>query len=193
MDWDIRQELSKLSARDAAERLLGCKLIRETKAGSVSGVIVETEAYDQSDEASHTYRGLTKRNYVMFGPAGVLYVYFTYGMHYCMNVVIGEEGMGAAVLIRAVEPLDGIDIMIEQRKTPDIKNLCNGPAKLCQSFLIDKELNGHDLKNPPLYLELKEPIPGNEVVWTERIGIRQNQQLLWRACCKYSEYLSRPL
>ncbi len=187
----MHKDLGKLSARDAAERLLGSMLVRETASGSVSGIIVETEAYDQSDKASHTYRGLTNRNYVMFGPAGSSYVYFTYGMHYCVNVVVGPEGMGASVLLRAIEPLTGIELMAFRRLTTDIRKICNGPAKICQAFSINKELNGHDLKKPPLYLELNDPIATKKIVWTERIGIRENKTLLWRACIKDSPFVSR--
>jgi DNA-3-methyladenine glycosylase len=112
--------------------------------GECVGRITEVEAYREDDPASHTFRGRTKRNAVMFGPAGHLYVYFTYGMHYCANVVTGVEGSGAAVLIRAVEPLAGIELMLE-RRSGRRRALADGPAKLCQAFGIDGSANGLDL------------------------------------------------
>ena len=111
--------------------------------------IVETEAYDEGDAASHSHRGRTARTEVMFGEAGYLYVYFTYGMHPLLaNVVTGEAGHGSAVLIRAVEPVEGIDSM-EERRGLHGRNLTNGPAKLCQALDIDLRLGGHDLREEP--------------------------------------------
>src|SRR5690349_23944137 len=121
------------AASEAAQRLLGCILEREIDGTTVRVRIVETEAYDQTDAASHSYKGRTPRTDVMFGPAGHLYVYFTYGMHYCMNVVTGSEGEGAAVLIRAVEPIEGVEYIRQNRPgVPDMQTT-NGPAKACQA------------------------------------------------------------
>ena len=133
----------------AAQRLLGCILQRTIDGKTVRVKIVETEAYDQTDAASHSYKGRTQRTDVMFGPAGRLYVYFTYGMHYCCNVVVGEEGYGAAVLLRAVQPLDGEKVLEQRRGGKTGMLLTNGPAKLCQALGIDKQLNGHDLAGRP--------------------------------------------
>lgn len=169
-----------MSAVDAARRLLGCELVRATDDGCIRVRIVETEAYDQTDEASHTFTGKTKRNEVMFGRAGHLYVYFTYGMHYCCNVVVGEEGFGAAVLIRAVQPLLGADIMKRYRGRQTSKDLANGPAKLCQALAIDTSLNGHDLAMMPCVLELKTPVESEKIVASTRIGISRATDKLWR-------------
>ena len=192
---DISEVLSKLSAKDAAARLLGCDLIRFIDGHKLVGRIVETEAYDEFDVASHSFRGITKRNQVMFGPAGKAYVYFTYGMHYCLNVVVGEESQGSAVLIRAMEPLAGIEIMMVNRHTDNLMSLLSGPAKLCQALSIDKSFNGHDLTKPPLLIYMNDQIEEENINWSKRIGIRESKdkELLWRACIKRSKYLSRPL
>lgn len=163
-----------------APRLLGCILEREIDGQVLRGRITEVEAYDQTDAASHSYRGKTERTAVMFGPAGHLYVYFTYGMHYCCNVVVGEEGYGAAVLIRAVEPLSGQDIMLANRHGRGGAELVNGPAKLCQAFAIDKQLNGHDLRIAPLRLIPAEPVSPEQITTTPRIGISQAKDVPWR-------------
>ena len=191
----MRNELSSLSAREAAARLIGCKLVRELDGKLLSGIIVETEAYDQTDIASHSYRGMTARNSAMFERGGLAYVYFTYGMHYCMNVVVGKKGYGSGVLIRAVEPLEGVEQMMEYRKTNHLLSLCNGPAKLAQALRIDREFNGHDLSKRPLSLELNEPLPEKALRWTARIGIKEEPgtELKWRAVLESSKFLSRPL
>lgn len=159
-----------MSVEDAAKRLLGCELER-TFGDTVTKVrIVETEAYHQSDAASHSFNGKTPRTDVMFGPAGKLYVYFTYGMHYCCNVVTGPEGEGSAVLIRAVEPIDD-DAMLRVRRQKNGVELTNGPAKLCQALGIDKKLNGHDLSIQPLRLVLRQKVKNECIVQTTRIGV----------------------
>lgn len=167
-------------AESAARRLLGCILEREIDGQLLRGRIIEVEAYDQTDAASHSYRGKTERTAVMFGPAGRLYVYFTYGMHYCCNVVVGEEGHGAAVLIRAIEPLSGEDVMLANRHGRGGKELVNGPAKLCQALAIDKRLNGHDLRVAPLRLLLGDPLSPDRIMITPRIGISQAKDVPWR-------------
>lgn len=180
------------STEEAARRLLGCELVRSWPDGSKSRVrIVETEAYEEHDAASHSFRGRTERNSVMFGPAGRLYVYFTYGMHYCCNVVVGQKGEGAAVLIRAVEPLGATERLEAHRMGKIGVELTNGPAKLCRALGIDRMLNGHDLAEMPLTLQMKKPIPSENIVTTTRIGIRQDTHRLWRFYIAGNEYVSR--
>lgn len=173
-----------------APRLLGCLLVRELNGEQLIGRIVETEAYHQTDVASHSYRGETPRNSVMFGPAGFLYVYFTYGMHYCCNIVTGAEGEGAAVLIRAIEPIEGQSLMEQRRRRTGIE-MTNGPAKLCQALAIDKALNGHDLTQSPLQLIEYPPIDQKFIAISPRIGISQGKDVLWRFYDTRSPYVSR--
>jgi len=168
-------------AVNVAPRLLGCILVRELEDGTrMSGRIVETEAYHQSDAASHSYKGKTPRTEIMFGPSGMAYVYFTYGMHYCVNVVTGPAGEGSAVLIRAIEPVDGINSMRANRGGLETGQLTNGPAKLCQALHIDKQFNGHDLHKLPLQLHIQPPISANSIVTTTRIGITKDAHRPWR-------------
>jgi DNA-3-methyladenine glycosylase len=178
------------SAARAARRLLGCIIERTIDGEVVRARIVETEAYDQSDAASHSYNGRTPRSEVMFGPAGYLYVYFTYGMHYCCNVVVGEAGYGAAALIRAVEPLSQSDALMNRRPGKAGVELTNGPAKLCQALGIDKALNGHDLSAKPLQLIVQPPAPDNEVTTAVRIGIQKAKDVRWRYYLTDSPYVS---
>jgi DNA-3-methyladenine glycosylase len=153
--------------------------------------IVETEAYDQTDVASHSYKGRTPRTEVMFGAAGHLYVYFTYGMHYCCNIVVGPAGHGAAVLVRAVEPLAGANDMAQRRQGHSGPDLSNGPAKLCQALSIDKTMNGHNLRYPPLRLIASEAVPTAHVTQTTRIGISRGQDIPWRFYLTGNPYVSR--
>ncbi len=182
--------LAQLSAPEAARRLLGCELQQQLDGNIVRVKIVETEAYDQTDAASHSYRGRTPRTDVMFGPAGHLYVYFTYGMHYCSNVVVGNEGEGAAVLIRAVEPLVGEDLMAERRHRSGVA-VSNGPAKTCQALGIDRSMNGHDLLQPPLTLILRPPVAASAITTTTRIGIKKAIDMPWRFYLTDNPYVSR--
>ena len=193
MENKVAKELARLNASQAAARLLGCELLREINGRVLSGRIVETEAYDQTDMASHSFRGITNRNAVMFGPAGRAYVYFTYGMHYCFNVVTGGEVEGSAVLIRALEPLAGIELMAEYRGVKEPLKLLSGPARLTQALNIDMMLNGHDLSRPPLMLKLNPPLDAGSISWSARIGIKEDKASikLWRACLRESQYLSR--
>lgn len=163
-----------LSANEAAPRLLGCILEREIDGQIVHVKIVEVEAYDETDPASHAYGGQRNRNQVMFGLSGHLYVYFTYGMHYCCNIVTGRQGNGAGVLIRAVEPLDGIELLESRRGVTGV-NVANGPGKLCQALGIDLTLNGHDLHQAPLRLLAGEPVAQYDIVQTTRVGISKAQ------------------
>ena len=178
-------------AEQVAPRLLGCELVRELNGQQLVGKIVEVEAYDQSDPASHSYRGRTARTEVMFGPAGFLYVYFTYGMHFCMNVVTGIEGHGSAVLIRAIEPLQGEVTMRQNRGDREDPSVTNGPAKLCEALLIDSTLNGHNLREDPLKLLINPSLSSSHIVQTTRIGISQAQDKPWRFYLKDSAHISQ--
>lgn len=175
----------------AARKLLGCELIYNQGNRVACVRIVETEAYHQTDAASHSYKGQTPRTDVMFGPSGFLYVYFTYGMHYCMNVVTGLEGEGSAVLIRAIEPLRGEALLQENRPTVNGYNLTNGPAKLCQAMHITKNMNGHNLQNEPLQLVRGTEVPKSNIIQTTRIGISQAKDEPWRFYIKDNPYISK--
>lgn len=178
-------------AGQVAPRLLGCRLERAVGGRLLRVRIVETEAYDQTDVASHSYRGQTPRTEVMFGAAGHLYVYFTYGLHYCCNIVVGPAGHGAAVLVRAVEPLAGEADMVVRRGGHSGSALTNGPAKLCQALAIDKSLNGHDLSRPPLRLITADKLPADKIVRTTRVGISRGQDRRWRFYVVGNPYVSR--
>lgn len=181
------------AAQAVAPKLLGCILERQINGQMLRGRIVETEAYDQTDAASHSYRGKTERTEVMFGPAGHLYVYFTYGMHFCCNVVAGPTGYGAAVLIRAVEPLAGAEVMQTLRHGRTGKELTNGPAKFCQAFGIQRTLNGHNLRTSPLKLLLQPPLAQQDIIQTTRVGISQAKDVAWRFYVRDNPYVSKPL
>jgi DNA-3-methyladenine glycosylase len=178
----------KFYARDTlkvARTLLGKKLIRQINGLELTGMIVETEAYcGKEDSACHAHRGKTLRNAVMFGNPGHAYVYFTYGMHYMLNLVTEDEGSPCAVLIRAVLPLAGIEEMEIRRKKKG-PELTNGPAKLCQAFSINKSLNGWDLTcGKQLWLEDYKNIPAKSIITTPRIGIdyaeKEHKKAPWR-------------
>lgn len=173
----------------AAQRLLGCILEREIDGQIVRVKIVETEAYDQSDPASHSYNGSTPRVATMFGAAGHSYVYFTYGMHYCCNIVVGEAGYGAGALIRAVEPLTNQSILEDRRGKTGLL-VTNGPAKLCQALGIDRTMNGHDLYHTPLRLIMQPPLPSSAITVTTRIGISKAKDVLWRFYIRDNAYVS---
>lgn len=177
-------------AEVAARRLLGCELISDIGGEEVRVKIVETEAYDQADEASHTFNGRTKRNDAMFKSAGHMYVYFTYGMHHCCNIVCGKEGFGSGVLIRAVEPLSGLDV-IEKRRGMSGVNVTNGPGKTCQALAIDRRLSGHDLAEPPVRLIKRLELPDESVTVGKRIGISKAVHELRRFYVTDNPYVSR--
>lgn len=183
-------EFLNSSAIEVAPRLLGCVLERTIDGQIVRAKIVEAEAYDQTDAASHSYRGRTPRTDIMFGPAGYLYVYFTYGMHYCCNIVTGQEGEGSAVLVRAVEPLKGGPILEKYRHATGI-TLTNGPAKLCQALDIDKRFNGHDLREAPLRLIAQPALRRDQITQTTRIGITRARDIPWRFYITDNKYVSR--
>ena len=163
--------------RQVAVDLLGCVLVHETKEGIASGVIVETEAYLCTDDpACHAYRGPDMRNRTIFLGPGLAYVYLSYGMHRLVNVNCEEEGKGSAVLIRALDPLEGLELMAERRGRLD---LCTGPGKLTQALGIELSQDGHDLTHEPLTVRRGDTPPG-EVVSTTRIGISRGTELPFR-------------
>ncbi|HET6924795.1 MAG TPA: DNA-3-methyladenine glycosylase [Candidatus Saccharimonadales bacterium] len=187
-------ELARLlsgPAETVARRLLGCELVRELDGQRLVGRIVETEAYDETDPASHSYRGRTNRTAVMFGPPGHLYVYFTYGMHYCMNVVTGDDGHGSGVLLRALEPLAGEAVMRRNRHDRSDPSVTNGPAKLCEALAVDSSLNGHDLRQAPLKLVVRPPMAGQDIVVATRVGISQAKDKPWRFYVADNRHVSR--
>ena len=178
-------------AYEVAPQLIGSILEREVDGKILRVRIVETEAYDETDAASHSFNGRTPRTEIMFGKPGHLYVYFTYGMHYCCNIVTGAVGTGSAVLIRAVEPIEGAEFMQERRNRSGIE-LTNGPAKLCQALGIDKQLNGHDLKERPLQLVLRPALDSQYITQTTRIGISKAKDIPWRFYLTSNHYVSAP-
>ena len=156
------------------------------------GRIVEAEAYQEDDPASHSFRGLTPRTSVMFGPPGHLYVYFTYGMHFCMNVVTGRDGEGSAVLLRAVEPVQGIELMRDHRAVADDRLLCSGPGRLTQALRIGRAQNGTDLvTGDELFVSAGEPLPKSKVGEGPRVGIRVATDRPWRFHELGNPYVSR--
>ena len=179
----------------AAQKLLGQIVVRHLPSGeTLSGVIVETEAYLTDDPACHAYRGQTPRNAAMFGPPGHAYVYFTYGLHMMLNLVCAPEGTAEAVLIRALEPREGMDTMRENRGgIADIRQLTNGPGKLAQALALTRlSHNGLDVTNPQGELQiLPNAFPPFEIVTKTRIGITQGVDLPWRYYVRDNPYVSR--
>lgn len=169
-----------------ARRLIGATLL----IGGVGGVIVETEAYDQTDEACHAFGGMTARSAVLFGPPGHAYVYRSYGLHWCLNFVCREEGHAAGVLIRALEPTVGLAEMIARRRVSEPRLLCAGPGRLGQALGVTNALNGQPLDRPPFHIVL--PDVRCPVVVGPRIGISKAVAAPWRFGLEGSRYLSRP-
>lgn len=181
-----------------AKDLLGKVLIKSEGKKMFAGRIVEVEAYDgKVDQAAHTYNGKTKRNEVMFNEGGYFYVYFTYGAHFCCNVVTGKQDHGSAVLIRAVEPLAGIDYMIRNRFNRSLRsekelfNLTSGPGKVCKAFGFDRSHSGLDLTNSSVYLMDQLKLNKNKIGVSKRIGITRSADLEWRFFEIGNPYLSR--
>jgi DNA-3-methyladenine glycosylase len=175
-----------------APELLGKVLVH----GALSARIVEVEAYHGAqDPGSHAYRGLTKRNATMFGPAGHLYVYFTYGMHWCANAVCGTDGEAVAVLLRAAVPLTGLEEMRQRRPAARVdRDLCRGPARLCQAFGVDGTFDGADLSTADQGLTIVDdgtPPPEDPAVGP-RIGLSAGAELPWRWCVPGERHLSKP-
>ena len=180
-------------ARDTvtvARELIGHYLVHRSPEGLTAGMIVETEAYLQGDPACHAARGMTPRNRVMFGPPGHAYVYFIYGMHFCFNVVTREEGVGEAVLIRALEPVAGIELMRRRRGREKITELCSGPARLVEAMGITRAHNGYDLTREPLYI-CRGRHTSLKLVTTTRIGVTEGRDLPLRFYLEGSPYVSR--
>jgi DNA-3-methyladenine glycosylase len=164
-----------------ARDLLGRLLVRRLDGEVLVARIVETEAYQEDDPASHSFAGRTARTDVMFGPAGFLYVYFTYGMHYCMNVVTGPPGEGSAVLLRAAEPVSGQAVMARRRGVSSERLLCSGPARLTQAFGVSRPENGLDLvAGDGLWIASGRRTPDGDVRVGPRIGIRRAADVPWR-------------
>jgi DNA-3-methyladenine glycosylase len=182
---------------DVAQDLLGCCLVHEEGDMTTAGKIVETEAYLSGDPAAHSFIGKTKRNAVLFGPVGHAYVYLIYGMHYCVNAVTGEEGSGEAVLIRALEPLQGIPIMKRRRGTESPGRLCSGPGKLTAAMGITRKCNGESFVDSPLRIRSRDSVPGHdpvrdtEIVRTTRVGIVKAAEQPLRFYLKDSPFISR--
>ncbi|MED5464421.1 MAG: DNA-3-methyladenine glycosylase [Myxococcota bacterium] len=182
------------SAPAVAEDLLGRLLLHRDEEGLCGGLIVETEAYDQNDPASHSCHGRTERNQMMFGHGGVAYVYRSYGVHWCFNVSVGRKGFGAAALIRAVKPLTGFTQMTK-RRLQSLKNcrpqdLARGPGRLCQAMAIDHTHNGADLLEGPLFLASPLGFKRPASVATPRIGISKAVDIPWRFSIVDSEFVS---
>lgn len=174
------------SVHAVAPELIGATLFVD----GVGGVIVEVEAYHHTEPAAHSYRGPTPRNAVMFGPAGYLYVYRSYGIHWCVNIVCEEAGSASAVLIRALEPREGLAAMRRRRGLDDDVALCSGPGKLCEALAITHKMNGLPIDRAPIKLFAREREA--EVASGVRIGITKAAELPWRYGLKGSRYLSKP-
>lgn len=202
ISFDLSKQLSlnfyQNDVLEVAKQLLGKALIKREKGQILAAKIVEVEAYrGKSDQAAHSYRGKTKRNEVMFKSGGFLYVYFIYGIHYCANVVTGKENDGDAILLRAAEPLLGVDIMRRNRygategTAKQIDNLTNGPAKLAKAFKLNGEYNGVNLASGDIFFIEFEEIEKNDICTSKRIGISKSKDLPWRFFIKNNRFLSK--
>ena len=180
------------STLDVARDLLGSLLVHRNRSHLLVGRIVEVEAYiGEDDPACHATHGLTPRTEVMYGPPGHAYVYFTYGMHHLLNAVTEPRGCPAAVLIRGIEPLLGIEYMRSRRGLRPHRQLTNGPAKLCTAFDVDLKLNRSDLTRPPLYITQPTEPPSEPIRWTPRIGIRHGRKRPWRCLLDSNPFVSK--
>ncbi|MHB8059557.1 MAG: DNA-3-methyladenine glycosylase [Gaiellaceae bacterium] len=181
----LPSEFFARSAHELGPELLGATLL----VNGVGGVLVELEIYDQSDPASHSYRGRTERNASMFGPPGHAYVYRSYGVHWCLNIVCSAANEASALLVRALEPTHGLEQMIARRGRSDPRALCSGPGKLCQALAVSGEHDGLALDAFPFQVLARERAP--EIVRCERVGITRARERPWRLCLGGSPYLSR--
>jgi len=182
----LRKSFFNRSVHVVAPELIGARMLFN----GVGGLIVEVEAYHHTEPAAHSYGGETARNAVMFGPAGYVYVYRSYGIHWCVNFVCESAGSAAAVLIRALEPTDGIEAMQRRRRTEDPHRLCSGPGRLTEALGITRDHNALALDAPPFALWARKGAP--EVVAGVRIGITKAIELPWRYGLKGSRFLSKP-
>jgi DNA-3-methyladenine glycosylase len=177
------------SVHDVARDLIGC-VVRH---GATAGRIVETESYHMDEPACHAYAGLTDRTHTLFGEPGRAYVYFSYGIHSLLNAVAEDEGTGAAVLIRALEPVEGLELMRSRRGLEHPEHLCSGPAKLTQALGIGLGLNGSSLIDGPIEILARERgAAAPRIAIGERIGITKAADLPWRFCDADSRHVSRP-
>jgi DNA-3-methyladenine glycosylase len=182
----LRKSFFHRSVHDVAPDLIGATLL----VNGVGGLIVEVEAYHHTDPAAHSYNGKTERNAVMFGPPGFLYVYRSYGIHWCMNFVCEEEGSASAVLIRSLQPTQGLATMKRRRGTTEERQLCSGPGKVCQALGVTIKHNGWPLDKAPF--ELRARAQDWDLAVGVRIGITKAAELPWRYGAKDSPYLSKP-
>jgi DNA-3-methyladenine glycosylase len=182
----LKRSFFDRSVHEVAPELIGATLL----VGGVGGTIVEVEAYHHTDPAAHSYIGRTERNAVMFGPAGYAYVYRSYGIHWCLNFVCEEEGSAAAVLIRALEPTQGLAAMRRRRGAREPRALCSGPGKLCQALGVSHKHNGLALDRAPFELRARGAAP--EIAIGVRIGITKAVEQPWRYGMKGSAFLSKP-
>jgi DNA-3-methyladenine glycosylase len=181
----LRRAFFDRSVHEVAPELIGATLL----VGGTGGTIVEVEAYHHTDPAAHSYNGRTGRNVVMFGPAGYAYVYRSYGIHWCLNFVCEEEGSASAVLIRALEPTQGLALMQRRRSLDDARALCSGPGKLCEALGVTIRHNGLALDRPPFELRAREGKP--EIAIGPRIGITKAVDHPWRYGLKGSRFVSK--
>ena len=182
----LGREFFARSVHEVAPELLGVTLLVD----GVGGPIVEVEAYDHEDPAAHGYRGRTERNATMFGPPGHAYVYRSYGIHWCLNLTCAGEGVAEAVLIRALEPTHGVEVMAERRGVESARLLCSGPGRLCQALGVTREHDGLPLDRPPF--DLLPPTAPVEVARAPRIGITKAADRPWRYLVAGSRFVSRP-
>ena len=182
----IRKAFFSRSVHHVAPELIGATLL----VGGTGGRIVEIEAYHHTDPAAHSFNGQTPRNAVMFGPPGYAYVYRSYGIHWCLNFVCEEEGVASAVLIRALEPTHGLEVMAERRGTGVPRLLAAGPGRLCEALGIAREHDGAPLDRPPLELRAGSEVP---IERGPRIGITKAADRPWRYAESGSKFLSRPI
>ncbi len=187
----INRKFYKRHPTKVAKGLLGKLLVRKLNKKTIYGKIVETEAYSSDDPASHSYRGTTERNKIMFGEVGYAYVYFTYGNHFCLNVTAKGFEPAGAVLIRAVEPIEGIKIMEKLRNTNDVRNLTSGPGKLTRAFFIDKRFNGIDMTKEGELFIANRKVEDLKIKTTPRIGISSAQKKLWRFIIEGNKFVSK--
>jgi DNA-3-methyladenine glycosylase len=173
-----------------APALLGCLLRRDTPDGLITGIIVETESYTEDDPASHAFGGRTDRNWPMFEKGGMAYVYLIYGIHNCFNVTSGMENSGEAVLIRALQPVEGIGLMKKNRMIGRMTDLCSGPGKLCQALSINRSLSGISLMNGEIQIQMPCFSEELDIVRTKRVGITKAAGLPRRFLIKNSKWVS---